>query len=111
MEMFVSIDSMLEIKDGGRQIVLCHYPMAEWRNSRRTAWHIYGHIHNRRSTTYKFMRTVKNSLNAAASVNTYRPVTFTELIAYNKCFNDETDFTLDGEPRGCVEQNHRNNAN
>jgi len=125
-EMFISIDLMLEIDDGGRRIVLCHYPMAEWRNSRRTAWHIYGHIHNRRNKTYEFMRTVKNSLNAAASLNGYRPVTFTELVTCNRCFNDEAEgelwfnsrslrgrefsnsylspFTLDGETWSCVEQ-------
>lgn len=125
-EMFVSIDSMLEIEDGGRQIVLCHYPMAEWRNSRKKSWHVYGHIHNRRDKTYQFMRTVKNSLNAAAAVNGYRPATFAELVANNRCFHDESDgelwfssrsprgrefsnfhpspFTLDGETWSCVEQ-------
>ena len=72
------------------------------------------------------MRTVKNSLNAAASLNGYRPVTFTELVTCNRCFNDEAEgelwfnsrslrgrefsnfylspFTLDGETWSCVEQ-------
>lgn len=88
LAMFASVSSMLEVEDGGRAIVLCHYPMAEWRNSMRTAWHVYGHIHNCRGKTYEFMRTLERALNAGAPVNGYRPVSFDELVENNRRFND-----------------------
>lgn len=90
VSMFASVDSMLEVEDCGRMIVLCHYPMAEWRNSMRTTWHVYGNIHNRRGMTYEFMRTLDRALNAGAPVNGYRPVSFDELIKNNRHFNGNT---------------------
>lgn len=87
MSMFESVDNILEVEDCGRIAVLCHYPMAEWRNSRRTSWHIYGHIHNNRDSTYEFMRTLGRALNAGAPINGYRPSTFDELVENNRQFN------------------------
>ena len=87
MSMFVSVNQMLEIEDNGRSIVLCHYPMAEWRNSMRGAWLIYGHIHSRKNTTFEFMRTLDHALNAGAPINGYAPVTFDELVENNKRHN------------------------
>ena len=84
--LFASVDDLLEIEDGGRRIVLCHYPLAEWNQSMRGSWHIYGHIHNRRNTTYEFMRTLDHALNAGAAVNDYRPVTFDGLVENNRRF-------------------------
>lgn len=81
--MFASIAPLLEIEDEGRAVVLCHYPLAEWRNSRRGAWHVYGHIHNRRNATWEFMRTLPRALNAAVAVNGYAPVTFGRLVENN----------------------------
>ena len=34
------------ISDEGRQVVLCHYPIANWYNQFRGAVHLYGHVHN-----------------------------------------------------------------
>ncbi len=45
---FVSIEPIKEIKDNGRNIVLCHYPIAHWRNADHGTIHLYGHIHNGR---------------------------------------------------------------
>ena len=87
MSMFASVNNLLEVDDGERHAVLCHYPMAEWRNSRRTAWHIYGHIHTSRNRIYEFMRTLDRALNAGAPVNGYRPSTFDELMENNRRFN------------------------
>ena len=57
------------------------------RHSRRTSWHIYGHIHSSRNRTYEFMRTLDRALNAGAPVNGYRPSTFDELMENNRRFN------------------------
>ena len=87
MSMFVSVDRLLELEDNGIFIVLCHYPMAEWNYSSRGSWHIYGHIHGNKNTTYEFMRTLDHALNAGASVNGYAPVPFDVLIENNRKHN------------------------
>ena len=85
--MFASVDKMLEVEDGGRLVVLCHYPLAEWRNAWRGSWLVYGHIHARRNKTWEFMRTLDHALNAAADVNGYVPVTFDRLVENNLAHN------------------------
>lgn len=47
-EYFVWIKDYAEIKDNGRNIVLCHYPIAHWRNADYGTIHLYGHIHSGR---------------------------------------------------------------
>ena len=44
---FASIDEMREIAVGGQRIFLCHYPLREWPNAWRGAWHLYGHVHGK----------------------------------------------------------------
>ncbi|MCM1578665.1 MAG: metallophosphoesterase family protein [Ruminococcus sp.] len=43
---FKWIKDMAVIKDGGRTVVLCHYPIAHWYGQFRGAVHLYGHVHN-----------------------------------------------------------------
>ena len=87
ISLFVSVDSLLEIEDNGKFIVLCHYPLAEWNHSMRGSWHIYGHIHNNRNKTYEFMRTLDHALNAGAPLNGYAPVPFDVLVDNNRKYN------------------------
>lgn len=42
---FVWVKDMETIKDEGRHVVLCHYPIAHWRNADQGYIHLYGHIH------------------------------------------------------------------
>ncbi len=44
---FESIAEMREIAMGGQRIFLCHYPLREWPNAWRGAWHLYGHVHGK----------------------------------------------------------------
>ena len=88
MAMFASVDSLLEIEDDGRHVVLCHYPMAEWHNSRHGTWLVYGHIHTRKNRTWEFMRTLDHALNAVASLNDYVPATLERLVENNKRHNE-----------------------
>ena len=39
------------IDDGGRKVVLCHYPIAHWDGQYKGAVHLYGHIHNTKDHT------------------------------------------------------------
>ena len=45
---FVYVKDYDEIKDNGRSVVLCHYPIAHWRNADYGTIHLYGHIHQGR---------------------------------------------------------------
>ena len=42
---FVKIDEYMEIKDGDRNIVLCHYPIPCFKNHFYGWYHLYGHVH------------------------------------------------------------------
>ncbi len=44
---FASIAQMREMAVGGQLICLCHYPLREWPNAWRGAWHLYGHVHGK----------------------------------------------------------------
>lgn len=80
------IEKMLHISDEGQRIQLCHFPIIEWNGFHRGAWHIYGHIHNRKDDTYEYMRNRERALNAGCMINGYRPVTFRELVENNRAF-------------------------
>lgn len=43
---FVKISEYMEIKDDGRKIVLCHYPIVCFKNHYYGSYHLYGHVHN-----------------------------------------------------------------
>lgn len=45
---FVWVKEMETIKDGDKHVVLCHYPIAHWKNSDYGYIHLYGHIHQGR---------------------------------------------------------------
>ena len=47
---FVWVKDYAEIKDNGRNVVLCHYPIAHWRNADYGTIHLYGHIHSGRDS-------------------------------------------------------------
>jgi calcineurin-like phosphoesterase family protein len=40
-----TISQISEVKVDGRRVVLCHYPLLEWRGFHRDAVHLFGHVH------------------------------------------------------------------
>lgn len=42
---FASIKDYQELHLEGHEIILSHYPILQWRNAQRGAWHLYGHTH------------------------------------------------------------------
>ena len=75
----------------GHPITFCHYPMLEWKSSRKEGSKklgvlIYGHIHNRIDPMYRFLYESENALNAGVDVNGYSPVSFDELVDNNVAF-------------------------
>lgn len=88
---FESIDKMHHLMDGKNNIVLCHFPIAEWNRMHHGSYHIYGHIHNRKDDTYYFMKKRDRALNAGCMINGYMPVTFGELVENNIRFQTENE--------------------
>ena len=87
----VSVDKMTYVKDGAYTISLCHFPLAEWNNYYRGAWHIYGHIHNKKQGCYAYLKNEERALNAGCMINHYYPVTIEQLIANNADFKQSRD--------------------
>ena len=84
---FDEIHSYMEIKEDGKQMILCHYPMAEWNGKTRGSWHIFAHIHAQRNEAYEAMKRMPHALNAGCMLNDFIPATFAELVANNQKFN------------------------
>jgi calcineurin-like phosphoesterase family protein len=89
MAYFESVDKMMHVTDGDKQICLCHYPIADWYKGRHGSWHIYGHIHADKGDVYQLMKTRPHALNAAACINSYTPCSIDELIRNNATFQAE----------------------
>lgn len=80
------VEKMMHVQDEDRHICLCHFPIAEWNGYFKGAWHIYGHIHNRKDEAYEFMKTKARALNAGCMINHYTPASFNELERNNASF-------------------------
>lgn len=76
---FVEIRSILEVRDGDMQIVLSHYPMAEWNGFYAGSWHFYGHIHNSEGLAASLMKKVPRAVNVGADCIGFTPRTAKEL--------------------------------
>ncbi len=86
---FYKVTSYQELCLDGRHLTLCHYPLLEWKNSRKEGsrklgYLIHGHIHNRTDPLYAPLFARANALNAAAELNGYEPVLFEELFQNNE---------------------------
>jgi calcineurin-like phosphoesterase family protein len=44
-DVFTDMNTLIKIKDTGRIVSLCHYPIAHWEGADRGWYHLYGHIH------------------------------------------------------------------
>lgn len=77
---FFSVDKFLETSDGKRSLTLCHYPMLSWKHAKRS-YMIHGHIHNdTRADFWPLIAARENVLNAGVDINSFKPVTFDELL-------------------------------
>lgn len=88
-----SVEKMDHIKDGDKQIVMCHFPLAEWNKSMHGSILVYGHIHANIGETYDYMtrRYPNQAYNAGCMINNYQPVSFKELVKNNLYFRQQTD--------------------
>ena len=80
MSEFVKVTAYLKVRDGGRDIVLFHYPIAEWDGFYRGAYHFYGHIHNNDNDACRLMKDVPRAYNVGAELIGFCPRTADEII-------------------------------
>lgn len=57
---FEKVVDYLEVKDDGRQLVLCHYPIPCFKNHYYGWKHLYGHVHS--SFEYNMMENVRRQM-------------------------------------------------
>lgn len=67
----------LEVREGGQKLVLCHYPLAVWKNNHHGSWHLYGHCHNSYQNVGK---SIDVGIDAAwENYGKFRPLSFDEI--------------------------------
>lgn len=92
---FKEVLNLKEVDIEGHMTTICHYPMIEWRssrkeNSKRLGFLIHGHIHkNTEKPEYMQLFRLPNALNAGVDINGFRPVTFEELLKNNSAFKHD----------------------
>lgn len=80
---FAAEAEYLNVSEGGRHLVMYHYPLLHWTNESKS-WMIHGHIHNNRHNDYwPCLQRRERVLNAGVEINGYAPVTFEELVENN----------------------------
>ena len=86
---FVERTNYAYIRDNGREVVLCHYPFAEWDGMYHGTYHVYGHIHNSKNDTYRVMRDKERAYNAGVDITDFEPCTLDELMTKNSKFRKD----------------------
>jgi calcineurin-like phosphoesterase family protein len=74
---FEWIKMYYEITDDEREVILFHYPIAEWNGFYHNSYHLYGHVHNQEKNL--FINSTK-CFNVGIDVNNFEPKTLNELI-------------------------------
>lgn len=64
----------------GMNIVLSHYPQAEWTGFYRGVKHFYGHIHNNETPTHTIMQNIPGAYNVGADLLNFTPRTAEEIM-------------------------------
>lgn len=76
--MLVHKHQILNIKDQGRRVVLCHYPIYEWPDFYKGAVHLHGHTHGNNGVSFR-----PGAWDVGIDLWNYHPMTLTELIGEN----------------------------
>lgn len=70
---WTSVREIVELRDGGQALVLCHYPMLTWNRARNGALQLFGHVHNNWQGT-------RNSVNVGVDVWGFNPIQLPEIL-------------------------------
>ena len=86
---FESVNGLITMKDNGRLVTMCHYPMMTWPDSRHDSYMVFGHIHNSTAAGFwPLIRANPRMLNAGVDINGFVPVTLEEMIQSNERFKE-----------------------
>lgn len=78
-----SSEGVADIVDGGRRVVMCHYPLMTWPG--RESYMVHGHIHDdTRGAYWPLLASYGRALNAGVDVNGFEPCTLDELVENNR---------------------------
>lgn len=69
------MNSLTEIVDEYRIVILCHYPIEEWDGKYHGTYHVHGHIHSQ-----DIIHNIPKRFNCGVDVRNYEPVTLDEMI-------------------------------
>ena len=88
---FVETETLLVLKEEGRVMTLCHYPIMSWPHMYHGSYCIFGHIHNNANNAdyWPLIESNPYLLNAGVDVNNFYPVTFEELKRNNEVFKEK----------------------
>ena len=94
-DFFEGVYDYLVEKADGKTVTFCHYPMLEWKDSRKQGskklgYHVHGHIHNGYKDVLKPLFIMPHALNAGADINNFEPVTWDELVKNNETHKLDT---------------------
>lgn len=70
---WASVRDYHEMEEGGRRLILCHYPFRSWNAQARRAINLHGHSHGR-------LRPVPRQFDVGVDARGYRPVTLSQLL-------------------------------
>jgi calcineurin-like phosphoesterase family protein len=71
---WASVQDYAEIEEGGRRLVLCHYPFRSWKGQHKGALDLHGHSHGR-------LKPMPRQFDVGVDVRGWRPVTLAEILA------------------------------
>ncbi len=109
----IGVSPMHTVKDNGRYVVLCHYPILFWRNQAKGSYLVYGHVHDSVEAdiveelgpeSIKGRYPEFRALNACACRNDFTPQLLDDLIAKHG-LNPDCKFLDEVQrhtPRVCV---------
>ena len=81
MGMWESVDHIKKLHDPKYgDIILCHYPIADWEGMYHGSWHLFGHIHKSKSPCSEYMDRQDRAINAGCMLYSYAPMSMRELI-------------------------------
>lgn len=85
LKYFEITDKIMTIKDNGRSVCLCHYPLLSYENSVYGGYHIFGHLHNnKKDIAYDIMKKLPLCFNCGVDENDFMPKTLNDLILQAK---------------------------
>jgi calcineurin-like phosphoesterase family protein len=89
---FIWIKDYDVLRYGDKQLVLFHYPIAEWYGASRGSIHLYGHVHNSEAVNEKMKSAaVGFAYNVGVDCNDYRPVSINDILGKSRIWELEHD--------------------